>query len=229
MEIKTLLAAAGTSAALLLSAANAATLTIDEFNDAQQVEDSATDDVATSGSVGVTGSIFEERTVTIEASGGSNSFASASVEIDNGIATFNAESQVDFNAVLSYTTASPESIVLDGENERFQINVISQDDAGTFSFTVVDDMGLSATVTKMVAADQLGVTDFSFADLVGDAVDLTSIVEIAFEVEGGSDFDLSIEFLGITTDGLPPIPLPAGAPLLLSGLAGFAAFRKMKS
>lgn len=229
MELKTIFAAVGSSAALLLSAANAATLTIDEFNGADAVEDNSFAPGATTGGAIATGSVFETRTVTVEATGGANQFSSASVEIAGGVATFNADSQVDFSAVLAYETASPESLILDGLNERFQINVVSQDAPGTFSFTVVDNNGLTATVSRAVAANQLGITDFSFADLVGDAVDLTQIVEIAFEVEASDDFDLTIEFLGITTDPIPEVPLPAGAPLILSAMAGFVAFRKMKS
>lgn len=228
MELKHVFAGV-VAGALLVGTASAAQLTIDDFDFDASVSSVAGG--APSGTVqGVPGVFGGTRAITVEALivGAVNPTSAASLIIDGGKAFYSADPGVGFVSTLEYSGA-PQSVLLDGVNERFEIDLVFGDGEGDFTFTMTDESANEVSLTKTIDASLLGVTGFSFADMVGDpAFDFDAVTMIAFTVAADTSLDLTLEFLGITTDPLPEIPVPAGAPLLASALAGFFAFRRVR-
>ncbi|MCQ8186180.1 VPLPA-CTERM sorting domain-containing protein [Parvularcula maris] len=241
--MKTKLLTSAVAAIALMGGANAsaATLIIDDFLTPGGTSDLASSPGSTTGPETNIDTManprdFETRQVTVTANGGFVSNAGATVGISDSFASFSSDSGVSFDADVVYSSSDPVNLLLDGINERFQIDLVAGDGTGTFSFTVTDEDGESATVSQTAGAGDLGLTEFFFSSLVQDDddgidVDLTRITQLVFSVSSGDDtgLDFTIDLLGITTDSLAEVPLPAGAPLMIAGLAGIAAFRRKRA
>ncbi|NNU16028.1 VPLPA-CTERM sorting domain-containing protein [Parvularcula sp. ZS-1/3] len=230
MELKNILAGVAASAVLATGSAFANTIIVDDFDTAQSVEDASFGDGSeTDGPVAA--NVNWNRTVEVEAfqNGPVPPGAGASVRIGNSVAAFSGDSNVGFLSTLTFAReAGTANFDLPGFNERFQVDVLSADGTATFTFGLEDVNGNISTTSQSIEAADLGVTEFLFSDLmpmVGGGVDITQIVGLFFEVEGDPEFDLTIDLIGVTDTA---IPLPAGAPLLASALAGFAAFRRFR-
>lgn len=232
MELKTLFAGIAATAALATGSAFATTIIVDDFDVAQDVSDTTfADGKETDGPVAANANWG--RFVEIEASqaGATPPGAGSSVKIGNGVAAFSSDSNVGFTSILTFFRldgVGPANFDLPGFDERFLVDVLSADGSATFSFGLADVNGNISAVSKSIDAADLGVTEFLFSDLmpiIGMGVDITQIAGLIFQVEGDPEFDLTIDLIGVTDT---EIPLPAGAPLLASALAGFAAFRRFR-
>jgi hypothetical protein len=240
MNTKFLTSAVASIALLAGANASAATMIIDDFLTAGGTSDVAgggeTTGPATNIDTMMNARPFETRQVTVDASGGFVSNAGATVGISDSFASFSSDSGVSFDADVTYTSADAVNLLMDGANERFQIDLVAGDGTGIFSFTVVDENGQSATVSQTAGAGDLGLTEFFFSSLVQDDddgidADLSAITQLVFSVSSGDDtgLDFTIDLLGITTDAIGEVPVPAAGALMIAGLAGFGAFRRKRA
>lgn len=219
---------------LMATSADAVTIMIDDFTTAQSVSVTAGDVPPTVTDNQAVGDVLGGfRTLDLEVSPPNAGSALGASLISTGVLgmapsdllALSTSPFIEATASVTYGVAAGGASLGDltagMTNDKFFFEILSGDLPGaTFSATVTDGGGMSATVTESLVA---GFSPFqAFADFVG--VDFTDVASLTFTLEsplGTSSFDGSI-------GSISAVPVPASALLLLGGLGGFAAFSSSK-
>lgn len=233
--MKTILLA--TAAMALPLAASAATVVIDDFNTQQVVADNPVEPNFPSASEQADANVlggYRELVVETFRSGGP--FATA-LETDtggDGLLSFSNQSLQQGEGTVTYDGEGSSGLggldlAMGAPDAGFRFTLADADAMLTVATTVTDTSGGSSMLERTFARELIGSTlNFAFADFDGDA-DFASVDSIAFTFSGPQDLDASIGRIEAVGGDTPaPIPVPASAALLGTGLLGFAALRRRR-
>ncbi|MEO1398689.1 MAG: VPLPA-CTERM sorting domain-containing protein [Pseudomonadota bacterium] len=222
------------AALLVAGAANAASVTIDDFTDFQQIGaptqpngmgqsfNPATNNTTLTGV-----SIGSVRKMDIEQTDpGNDVFVSGFQTIGvvpggaNSFMAVNNATGRNGTGTLTYlgagAAALPSTDLVDGTNQWIDINVIDADQVGIdYTLTV---NGVSQTMPALQGGSLLR---FNFASFAG--VDFGAVTELGLFIEGPSGFDTAFNLFEAA--GPAVIPVPASGLLTLGGLGALGAMR----
>lgn len=115
----------------------------------------------------------------------------------------------------------------DGESQDTDLTILDADffdylggtsidlefDAANGLLEILYDLDINEASSDTLAVAQIGFTPSTF---------ITSIFDLDFEI-------VTFDVLAATDTSMPPVPLPAGLPLLLAGLGAFAVVRRRQN
>lgn len=208
-------------ALLVATAASAAPVTIDSFaNTNFQVvgapslgnnpQNPATTSGPTTDAIGGTRTITNTRT----APGGTANAFGKQVQsvVTGGVASVSLGALTGGFSVFSWDAGG--SDLVDGTNDRIEINVIDADQDG-----VTYTLNIGGVDVSRTASTAGGVLSFGFSDFGG--VDMTNVSAISLTIAGPIAFDTNFDLL----QAVGTVPLPAAGFLTLGGLAALGAAR----
>lgn len=217
---------------IAVSSANAAVVTIDDFDTtnfqvvgAPSFGNSPMNPVTASGltvdAIGLARTITNTRT---NPTGVANAFGrQVQTVVTGGQASVSLGA--DTQGVSEFFWNAAGADLVDGTNDRVLIDVIDTDQTG-ISFSLAFN---GVSITRF--ANGPSELNFNFSDFVG--VDFTSVGAISLAVSGPTAFDTSFDNVraagNLTTTPMAPVPVPASLPLMVVGLAGLLAMRKTRS
>ena len=113
-----------------------------------------------------------------------------------------------------------------GLARSFDVDFISTDNPYQLSVGVEDGDGNASEVTKSVSAADNGMQLRYVVSSFDDSVDFgnLSTLSLNFDSAGEAEVDTAIDTFSVS-----PIPVPAGGVLLVGGLAGLGAVRRLKT
>ncbi len=108
----------------------------------------------------------------------------------------------------------------------FSLIALAKPDTGNVgtSFTF-GDFSFEITSTEVVQDDAIGLQIFGFGDVTGGGFDVSES-SYRFSLSGDGAVGSYSLFIATPPEDIAPIPLPAGLPLLLGGIAAFAMVRR---
>jgi hypothetical protein len=224
--------------ALVAGPASAASLTIDDFTDANPGPNQSASQTGagfTSDSdVGLTGVIAPgTRELYIDLSADPGSFGgSTTVSTGLEVLAVSLGTSVDGFGESRYLGLSSEDLLL-GElpaNAYFQAQVVFADQDVDLTATITDGSANVATYTfnGLVTGNFINQALGSFVN--AGSVDFTDVASIVIRLSGPTGFDASISLLEITTTpgGSSSTPEPSSVALAMCGLFGLALARRRK-
>lgn len=222
--------------ALPLSA-TAATLVIDDFSTRQIVSDEPVEpdfpsasEVADEEVLGgyrelaaetlLSGGPFATSLSTNSSGLGLLSFSNQSIQQGIGTVTYDGEASSGLGGV---------DLAMGATDSGFRFVLADADADLTVASTVTDTSGGSSMFERTFSRELVGSTlDFAFADFSGGA-NFSSVDRITFAFSGPQDLDASLDRIEVAGGDTPaPIPVPASAAFLGTGLLGIAALRRRR-
>lgn len=226
-----------TAVATLPFAASAASIMIDDFNTRQIVSDNpvepdfpAASEMADPNVIGG----YRELQVETFLSGGPFATSLGSNSAGQGLLRFSNQSQQQGLGTVTYDGQDSSGLggidlAMGATDSAFRFTLADADMDLTLGATVTDTAGGTSMLERTFPRELVGSTiNLAFADFMGDA-DFSMVNSIAFSFTGPEDLDASVgKIEAVGGDTPAPIPVPASAALLGTGLLGFAALRRRR-